>query len=414
MIAKVKYWVKRHIWIKDTLKMLLALVYAPLVFCAYFATLKQKADTKHVWLVGELGVDAKDNGFAFFKYLNKEHPEINSYYYIKSEFPVASDVKKIGQTVETNSFTHMKTIFSADFIFATQDMYPLPWGRMNWREFKILYGWLNPQLKFVFLQHGIMMNDSHENANYRRTRFDKFVTSAKREFEEVSSDAYGYPKGNVINVGLPRFDYLIDNSKRRQKNQILIMPTWRQYLADLSEDKFVNSEYYRTYNGLLTNERLLQMLESNDYQLLFFPPHREIQRYLNTFEVKSSHIHLVNVDEYSIQDTILDSKLMITDYSSVSFDFGILKRPLVYYQFDKQSFRSGHYKEGYFLYEKDGFGPVIENEKDLLNQIEEYFNNDFTIAKVDIEKIDAFYSYIDDHNCYRLYSNVVMGLNKPK
>lgn len=49
---------------------------------------------------------------------------------------------------------------------------------------------------------------------------------------------------------------------------------------------------------------------------------------------------------------------MVTDYSSVAFDFAYMKKSLVYAQFDREAFFEGQtYDEGYFNYETDGFGP---------------------------------------------------------
>ena len=49
---------------------------------------------------------------------------------------------------------------------------------------------------------------------------------------------------------------------------------------------------------------------------------------------------------------------MLTDYSSVAFDFAYLRKPIVYAHFDKEAFFSGEhsYTAGYFDYERDGFG----------------------------------------------------------
>ena len=66
---------------------------------------------------------------------------------------------------------------------------------------------------------------------------------------------------------------------------------------------------------------------------------------------------------------IKKSALLITDFSSVFFDFGYMKKPIIYYQFDNELFRSNHYKEGYFSYERDGFGPVATKENDLISYI---------------------------------------------
>ena len=51
------------------------------------------------------------------------------------------------------------------------------------------------------------------------------------------------------------------------------------------------------------------------------------------------------------------------------FDFAYMGKPVFYYQFDSEEYRAGHYQEGYFSYEKDGFGPVLRTEKDLCSKL---------------------------------------------
>ena len=70
---------------------------------------------------------------------------------------------------------------------------------------------------------------------------------------------------------------------------------------------------------------------------------------------------------------IKKASLLITDYSSIFFDFAYLKKPIVYSHFDIEEFRKFQYPEGYFVYEKDGFGPICKTidciVDELINQI---------------------------------------------
>ena len=53
-------------------------------------------------------------------------------------------------------------------------------------------------------------------------------------------------------------------------------------------------------------------------------------------------------DKCNYQELILESSLLITDYSSIFFDFGYLKKPIIYTQFDYHEYRLEHFSEGYF------------------------------------------------------------------
>ena len=96
------------------------------------------------------------------------------------------------------------------------------------------------------------------------------------------------------------------------------MPTWRAYISD--ENQFLESEYYRQWNLLLTDPRLEEYLEQNDLSAIFYP-HYEVQKYLHCFHPVSNRIVLADFANYDVQTLLKESKLLVTDYSSVFFDF---------------------------------------------------------------------------------------------
>ena len=91
---------------------------------------------------------------------------------------------------------------------------------------------------------------------------------------------------------------------------------------------------------------------------------------------------------------------MITDYSSVAFDFAYLKKPVIYYQNSDDY----HYKEGYFNFETMGFGEVVSNENELINKIEEYIVTESVMEDKYQDRVNKFFSYHDKENCKRVYS----------
>ena len=71
---------------------------------------------------------------------------------------------------------------------------------------------------------------------------------------------------------------------------------------------------------------------------------------------------------------------MITDYSSVFFDYAILKRPIYFYMYDLESYRDelrGFYLDVY----KDLPGQIIEDENLLLEEIKQ---NNFDYDKLEV------------------------------
>ena len=69
-----------------------------------------------------------------------------------------------------------------------------------------------------------------------------------------------------------------------------------------------------------------------------------------------------------------ETDLMVTDYSSVAFDFAYLKKPVLYFQFDQADFFGGQYGHGYYDYAKDGFGEVETELDAMAGRIAEYID----------------------------------------
>ncbi|EAH7485002.1 capsular biosynthesis protein, partial [Campylobacter coli] len=106
----------------------------------------------------------------------------------------------------------------------------------------------------------------------------------------------------------------------------------------------------------------------------------------------------------SLQKLFCNSSLMITDYSSVAFEMAYLEKPVIYYQFDKEEFFISQWQKGYFDYKKDGFGPVVENEENLLKELESLLQNDCKPFGVYKDNIDSTFVFKDGRCCERIYA----------
>ena len=112
------------------------------------------------------------------------------------------------------------------------------------------------------------------------------------------------------------------------------------------------------------------------------------------------------------QEIFNSSSLMISDYSSVAIDFAFLKKPVIYYQFDKEGFFKQHtYTKGYYDYDKDGFGPVIIDHEKCIDAIIEYMEQDCKMEKQYLERVDKFFKYNDNNNCKRTHE-AILSLDK--
>lgn len=337
---------------------LLAIIPA-LIYKAYLAIIK-----KTLWLICEDGNTARDNGYYFYKYMREKHPEVNCKYVIRKQSSDYKKIEKLGlKPIQTSSFKHYVSYLAAKWNISNHKH-----GNPNQPFFYVIHVILNLVNNRVFLQHGITKDDSPW-IYYKNTKFKYFICGAKREYNYIK-EKFGYPKESVVLTGFPRFDTLIDKAK--DKKQILIMPTWRNWLGRETnslgkKEKFEETEYFKNWNGLLTDKQFTDYIEKEAIKVLFYP-HQHMQKYLSSFEIKSKNIKIASMEQ-DIQLALRESYLLITDYSSVYMDFAYMRKPVIYFQFDYDKYRSEHLKPGYFDYKKDGFGPIATNTRQIIKKL---------------------------------------------
>ena len=101
---------------------------------------------------------------------------------------------------------------------------------------------------------------------------------------------------------------------------------------------------------------------------------------------------MVNFGERDVQQLLKESLLLVTDFSSVYFDFAYMHKPVIYFQFDEDAFYDEHYHKGYFDYRRDGFGDVCLNVTSVVKSITEVFINQFNMDKKYLDRTTRFFT----------------------
>ncbi|MBR4728058.1 MAG: CDP-glycerol glycerophosphotransferase family protein [Clostridia bacterium] len=206
-------------------------------------------------------------------------------------------------------------------------------------------------------------------------------------------------------TGFARYDHLHD---LQTKKQILIMPTWRKSLARMaySGKSIADTEFIRRWNSLLNNRTLLDAAEQAGVDILFYP-HYELQKFLGLFSSAGKNVTIADALHYDVQPLLKESALLVTDYSSVHFDFAYMKKPCVYYQFDPDAFFTQQYRKGYFDFETMGFGEVTDSEDALCGILIDYIRNGFAENEKFKQRCAAFFPLHDKNNCRRIYEEIL-------
>lgn len=359
---------------------------------------------KELWIIAERYDEARDNGYHLFKYINNKCDCKNIFYIIDKNSKDFENINEFQNIVQFGSFKHHLYYWRATKLISTHINGYMP----NENVYKYMHRIIKHNGKKIFLQHGII-KDCLPQLFYKNTKLDLFVCGAKPEYEYIKN-TFGYKEHQVQYLGLCRYDNLLKN---KTKKQILIMPTFRMeyYVAKdeklTKEDKrkFINSKYYKVYDELLKSNKLIQKLEKEKIELIFYP-HYEMQKYIELFKDIPKCVKIAKEREYDIQTLLKESKLLITDYSSVFFDFSYMEKPIIYFQFDKEEYRKKHYKEGYFSYKNDGFGPIETTVECVVNKIMQYIDTEYEVEKEYLNRNKKFFLYRDTNNCKRNYDAI--------
>ena len=324
-------------------------------------------------------------------------------------------IKKYGNVLAYKSLKHRVYALYAEAIISSHPdnnlIYPF------YGNFPHLAGLV--KAKTVFLQHGVTKDD----VSYWLNKFDKnldmivSVSDLEREsFLRRAVDGgyepsfYGYDEDIIQVLGFPRFDYL---EALEDKKEIVIMPTWRRQLHNLMDHEFVQTNFFKTFNALINDDGLLSYLNSKGYKLVF-KPHPNLNKYIKLFD-KDSRVEFdlndLNYDgdgNYSSRryaNIFNHSSLIVTDFSSVSFDFAYIKKPLIYYHYDNDYHFDS--ENGYFDYESMGFGPVVKSHDELIGNIMDYVDKGCKMDAAYRERVDKFFKYTDRDNSRRVYKAIL-------
>lgn len=239
-------------------------------------------------------------------------------------------------------------------------------------------------------------------------RFDYLLSPCKFVTEKFTSawNLKNFGKESVIlETGYPRNDFLnafteqdVLNAKEKlglkdcKKKIILYAPTWRDNQHDASRGY--------TYDNPVDFNFLKENLQ-DDYIVLFRAHYLVADSF--DFEEYAGFVYDVSsVDD--INELYIVADVLITDYSSVFFDYAILKRPMLFYMYDMEAYRDEI--RGFYLDVSTLPGPIVKSEGDLVKALKS-----IEAGSVCTDIIDSFnkeYNLMNDGNAAeRLVNHIV-------
>ena len=242
-------------------------------------------------------------------------------------------------------------------------------------------------LKYIFIQHGqIFFKESVMYKGYLfQEKFDKILISSEMEYKIFKK--YNWDDEKFIKCGLPRWDLLQKNNTVEEKS-IFIMFTFRE----ISLLQFQESYYKKRILTLLNNKDLLDYININHVKLYFALHHSLLTNYGIDFKINNENVKIIDMN--NISEYIKKSSCLITDFSSVAFDFMFQDKPVLFYLLDKDDpilnkFDREDMKR--FEYKKYLISNVCYTENELINRIKHYVESNFELEPDIKEKYDRFF-----------------------
>lgn len=219
------------------------------------------------------------------------------------------------------------------------------------------------------------------HSNYSRV----YVTSAN--IIPHYAEAFNMPEERIYPLGLPRTDYFFRNGeevKVKQKFNTLF-PEHRGKKLILFAPTFRGSSHYQSKYNIPIDIGILKEKIGNEYLFLI---------HLHPYMKSGIRIHKNDEDfachvdgQFTIEELLSLADILVTDYSSIIFDYSLLCRPMVFFAADLEEYR----KERDFYYEYESFipGPLVKDTNSLANIIKQ---GDF-----DLKPVSDFREYFFDH-----------------
>src|SRR3712207_2150613 len=194
-----------------------------------------------------------------------------------------------------------------------------------------------------------------------------YLLVSSKELKGIYSKALNVEETKILSLGIPRTDILFDSNhmeavkeqflnvhtELKKKNIILYAPTFRD-----DEKEYFNMQLD------------LKLLKENlgDGSVILLKLHPIIR---HKFEIpKGLEDFIIDVSKVNINKLMIISDILITDYSSIIFEYSLLDKPIIFFAYDYEKYKN-NLRNFYFGYEEFIPGKMLRTSEEVLNEIQE-------------------------------------------
>ena len=327
------------------------------------------------------------NAYLLFEYYIKNN-ETNAYYVINVQSELYQMLLKKKQT------NNLIPIHNHDNLYETIYPYLLDSkiivNSFIYMDLQKVVSRVN-YLKYLFITHAIgYFKTKVISVQFDNLRKDKrnIIISSPFEYEKYKNKLK-YSDSYMHKAGLPRYDRLNSVQRNISENKcILISLTYRKY----NNDVYKKSLYKKNLETFLNDTSLISFLKSRNIDLIYIQHHYD---FLRKRPFNQSNFQYIKYRNQSFLSHYIEQcSLLITDFSTVCFDFMFLNKPVLFYLIDFKD-KINFEEKIYMNYNQNNiyFGNVFSDLKPLIEKIQNYIINDFNIEDELKKKYESVFYY---------------------
>lgn len=373
-----------------------------LVVGAAHALRHRRPPGERLWLLGGfVGAAFGDNSAALFRYLRRARPDINAVWAIDSNAADAAAAAAVGPTVDHAGRAAAALAWTAEALVISHGLHDVP-------------GFAS---RFV---RGVRVRVGHGLTAFKKTKpptgrsadslarlYD--VVPVASAFERDNKTQWGISPAALPVCGVCRFDDLVRLTRESPpKNKILYMPTWRDWLG--ADANAVNDPTVVALIDFASSPRLAALLERFDCQLDVYA-HRLLADVVRTRLSQGSgrRVRLATRDE-DVQHLMAESRMLITDYSSTTWDMLYVDRPVLFFTPDVEKYQQS--RGAYFDLTNDLPGPGAHTPDAAIDLVEAALDASCPLSAAALRWQQRAFAHRDDRNCERVVAAVEASLRQ--
>jgi len=372
---------------------------------------------KRLWAFGAWdGQRYSDNSRYLFEHVCGNEPDIRAVWLTRNK-KILKEVKNGGKEgYHVRSLKGSWIALRAGIVFVTSgmiDVSPL----LCYGALKVQL-WHGTPLKKIGLDDRITGNREIPflldfiRAFWRRVLFYSYpgydvIISPSPRVRDIFSSAFGVEKDRVIMTGYPRDDIILKTKPLRVQKLEELRERWGVEKTVLYAPTFRKGADGGSLFAGLDTEKLnrLLILKKAMFIVKMHYVHRDREAISNS-EIESYRMHLLTEEEAPDINILLPYvDVLITDYSSVYFDFLLLNKPIIFTPFDIEKYTNSD-REFYEDYDAATPGPRCKNWDTVINVLEDIFSGADNYMDLRREKLEIFNTFKDMRNCERIVKNI--------